>query len=561
MQVDPLEAAKAALQAGQRANALDHLLEAWADSRAPSIADAIDLLSKDIDRTLFSIADERIRSFDQAWHTIADLRRAADMSRLLFDFDRPPAALVLERVRHLETRPHDPRTADALMRLFEAGSFRTGPGKKIWTALFKMLTRIGDPRIEKRLRAYRPEDSSFGNTVRKRTSALLQTLEKPRPLSDQETSALVAINTMCNAALKRPPATESEIFDGWSAPSQGQASGDKSALQLLSAIYEAPDDDTPRQIYADWLLERGDVRGEFIALQLQRHQGRPQAKRERALLREHVRSWLGALEPVIDPRFAVFERGFLWRCRVRFKTEAQRKLIGLRDWGTVGRIDAPFELLVDSCLQALRAVERVGAPTAMRLMSHPKKFPWTSLDLRVQSEWTHAQQSAISACCSMPKLGALRLHYDDGVTDVPDGPESLQWLFQGPLKQQLKTLTLAQSYYRQTANIRIGQLLTSEFHTLEQLCIEAAPDETLRRLRFIRAGSRWALRIELCTNQWRWRLEDLTFQLKSVPKKALIKEVSVVGDVKRSPGPMALLKRIIKSAGLRLIPDAVEQRA
>jgi uncharacterized protein (TIGR02996 family) len=36
---------------------------------------------------------------------------------------------------------------------------------------------------------------------------------------------------------------------------------------FLQAILAAPDDDTPRLVYADWLDERGDPRGEFIRLQ------------------------------------------------------------------------------------------------------------------------------------------------------------------------------------------------------------------------------------------------------------------------------------------------------
>ena len=38
---------------------------------------------------------------------------------------------------------------------------------------------------------------------------------------------------------------------------------------FLHAILAAPDDDTPRLIYADWLEERGDLRGEFIRLQVE----------------------------------------------------------------------------------------------------------------------------------------------------------------------------------------------------------------------------------------------------------------------------------------------------
>ena len=37
---------------------------------------------------------------------------------------------------------------------------------------------------------------------------------------------------------------------------------------FLRAIREAPDDDGVRLIYADWLEERGDPRGEFIRGQI-----------------------------------------------------------------------------------------------------------------------------------------------------------------------------------------------------------------------------------------------------------------------------------------------------
>lgn len=38
-------------------------------------------------------------------------------------------------------------------------------------------------------------------------------------------------------------------------------------LRFLEAIRAAPDDDAPRLVYADWLSERGDPRGEFIVAQ------------------------------------------------------------------------------------------------------------------------------------------------------------------------------------------------------------------------------------------------------------------------------------------------------
>src|SRR5262245_54674013 len=35
---------------------------------------------------------------------------------------------------------------------------------------------------------------------------------------------------------------------------------------FLGAILDQPDDDTSRLVYADWLEERGDLRGEFLRL-------------------------------------------------------------------------------------------------------------------------------------------------------------------------------------------------------------------------------------------------------------------------------------------------------
>jgi uncharacterized protein (TIGR02996 family) len=97
---------------------------------------------------------------------------------------------------------------------------------------------------------------------------------------------------------------------------------------LLAAIYAAPDDDEPRRIYADWLLQEGDPRGEFIQLQLQVAKTTDQLKRERALFVVHSDAWLAELRA--DPRDAVFERGFLAIARPRGKV-----LPAERGWATV----------------------------------------------------------------------------------------------------------------------------------------------------------------------------------------------------------------------------------
>ena len=91
------------------------------------------------------------------------------------------------------------------------------------------------------------------------------------------------------------------------------ARAEVSGEALLDAIYENPRDDSPRSIYADWLQARGDLRGEFIALQLARRAGigdAASARRERTLLAAHGREWLGPLASVVTVGSTVFERGF-----------------------------------------------------------------------------------------------------------------------------------------------------------------------------------------------------------------------------------------------------------
>jgi uncharacterized protein (TIGR02996 family) len=81
---------------------------------------------------------------------------------------------------------------------------------------------------------------------------------------------------------------------------------------LLAAIIADPDDDRPRLVYADWLLDRGDVRGELIQLQVR---GVDDA-RQRELVAAHGAEWTLPFEPFFDmippaQRLRLFRRGFV----------------------------------------------------------------------------------------------------------------------------------------------------------------------------------------------------------------------------------------------------------
>jgi uncharacterized protein (TIGR02996 family) len=87
---------------------------------------------------------------------------------------------------------------------------------------------------------------------------------------------------------------------------------------LIAAILAAPDDDAPRLVYADWLLERGDPRGELIVVQCElartswtspRHA--VLAARSRALLAAHRRRWDEVARRLVPGGAFDFRRGMI----------------------------------------------------------------------------------------------------------------------------------------------------------------------------------------------------------------------------------------------------------
>ena len=88
--------------------------------------------------------------------------------------------------------------------------------------------------------------------------------------------------------------------------------------ELVAAVFDDPRADEPRLIYADWLLERGDPRGEFINLQFARHGGQRADKkgpgeRELELLSSHREAWIGTLRCITPVEF---RRGFVAKARL-----------------------------------------------------------------------------------------------------------------------------------------------------------------------------------------------------------------------------------------------------
>src|SRR5262249_49354311 len=84
------------------------------------------------------------------------------------------------------------------------------------------------------------------------------------------------------------------------------AAGGAMRLALEGAIFANPDDLASHAAYADWLAEQGDPRGEVIQVQLALEDPNKSAaerkklqQRQKKLLDQHARDWLGDLAPFL----------------------------------------------------------------------------------------------------------------------------------------------------------------------------------------------------------------------------------------------------------------------
>jgi uncharacterized protein (TIGR02996 family) len=85
--------------------------------------------------------------------------------------------------------------------------------------------------------------------------------------------------------------------------------------ELLAAVCAAPDDDAPRLVYADWLTERGDPRGEYIQLSCRAHRLPYYSEEFLELLdrlqgieSRHAAGWIAPLDGLTSG--VLFSRGF-----------------------------------------------------------------------------------------------------------------------------------------------------------------------------------------------------------------------------------------------------------
>jgi uncharacterized protein (TIGR02996 family) len=278
-----------------------------------------------------------------------------------FDFAKFKAAHVLERLEAMSRwEPHPVVTrwlVDVFARQTRAPML---DGQKCFRRVFHLLeahldldgaARLRDWRgtHQARIHASRYGAEFFDAGMTRVLAKAGARLANVRPLADAERAALERADLL---AVPPPPPREPTID------------------ALLDAVYEAPWDDAPRAVLGDLLQQRGDPRGEFIALDLLPSPTAEQRRRRNALLRQHGKGWFPAALHRIVNRDARYERGFLASGQL-VADRTPRELSTFRELAVGGSIVPDFDHPEFRAIEAWRGVSLFGAgdPRGARLAS------------------------------------------------------------------------------------------------------------------------------------------------------------------------------------------------
>ncbi|MBE2251391.1 MAG: TIGR02996 domain-containing protein [Myxococcus sp.] len=225
-----------------------------------------------------------------AWLELAATRSSGAVALLLERLAEGPGVDVTARARALLAFPPDPRIAAAAAGLITRPIVRVDASNPLFVMAALLLLAHGDASHLPAARALAEQVPGFG------------WLELVAPTHAPPSRAPVVE--------RATPASEADFLE-W--------------------LAKAPADLARRHAFADWLLEGGDPRGEFMALQLAARALTPKASaRVTALQKKHQKHWLRSFWKSVVKGSAVFSRGVL-------------SSVGLSSWGPGGTLPRPDE--------------------------------------------------------------------------------------------------------------------------------------------------------------------------------------------------------------------------
>jgi uncharacterized protein (TIGR02996 family) len=399
-----LTRALAALDRGDDPAAIEALSEAWAQRRSPALAELVDLIDARLPK----------RPYAELLATKVDT--------------------TTKRLRAADT--DDPRVSRVLLELLEHPRFLSD--QAFWDLVLDLVEACADPRFQtpgrraprssmRRTLYARLSPAALRYRVVQRLDALSLAIPPVREPTDEETKLERQISSRLGSAKARRDDED----------------------KVLREIYEDPLADAPRLVYADLLLERGDPRGELITLQFERRdKGLDESKkaRERWLLKQHMKDWLGGLAPAVSNTQSysrsTFERGFVAIADIYNSAEKQLPLTWKEPgWATVEELHGPYKSLVFECapLRGLRRIREGASIETLALFArYAEKFKLVDeLELYHPDELGGVARTALRRCV-LPALRSLTIVTSElRIADV-------QWLIaEAAMKSPLERVVIA----------------------------------------------------------------------------------------------------------------------
>ncbi len=316
MSIRELRDARAALGRGDHGAARDALVAAWQARRSPALAELVGILDElapdALSQQLAAVVTPRVVT------THANLKKLAKVD--------------------------DPRLATWTLDALANPPFCAVTAENFLVDLAATISRLADPRLDDALPSLRgvltarlTRKPIYTKVIAKLVKAV-ETRPKLRAASKAELELETELLAACTPLRKSTVTVEA----------------------LLAEVYATPNDDAPRVVLADALLERGDPRGELITLQLARGREGEPSPRELELLKKYGKQWLGPLATVLSfgksYSSTVFTRGFVSTADFIFKIEKKLPLVAADPaWATVEEIGGLDEhLIARAPLRALR---------------------------------------------------------------------------------------------------------------------------------------------------------------------------------------------------------------
>jgi uncharacterized protein (TIGR02996 family) len=294
---------------GELQRALPLMLEVWNATRSQVLAARIDVLSLELNKQLpavdLTVSKSVSGALEQAIKSSSWLE-VGPLIEAIFRAVRTAPGQYTLLVELAAKHSNDCRMATALHELVLNPPF-VGSNGALYGDVISAMERIDDPRffsalvrwsqqLELRRRYIRKEKKDL-DVLREVAFRIVARGQKKNEKGEQEYTAYES-SPWLTQLLEQIPAKKTKPVE-------------RDLNALLESVYENPTDVTRRLVYADALIESGDVRGEFISLQCNRSENQKPTAREKALLKNHGRQWLGELDSGIRKQGLVYKNGFL----------------------------------------------------------------------------------------------------------------------------------------------------------------------------------------------------------------------------------------------------------